>query len=409
VFACLNASFTPLALAVDARLAVWPNTANIPANLGGTTTGKYTDRNGKTFDGSGYTIVDIDGAFRPDNPAFTGPAGRNKIVLEACVGQPVGTVSWPTLCKRQTFVSRPLPGNPSAGYFLSTLPGDSMPSDSPDNACRQSDSNGQLGFCHYYHGAATSGVMVGQPSTRKESDATFTYTGAAPGANVIAIKIGGGTGTDGPMGWPINSVVDALNYVYSGLLTRSDVGPSIVAVNISASGTPIAGELPCGANSDGARIDEIAGKLRDKGVAVVMSAGNEAANGTGEWTCGSNVIPVGASSILAPSEPESYSNISQKVGIFAPVGSADRDSRNFVIIPWADVGSFYPWGTSFSSPQVAAAFAVLRQKFGSTPSVASLLALMQTTGKPLTGSRAGLANPRAAVLNIGAALDGVPK
>ncbi|SAK44050.1 Subtilase family protein [Caballeronia pedi] len=401
-----------VAAAVDAGLAVWPATANLPANLGGTIDGKYTDRNGKVFDGTGYTVVDIDGAFRPDNPSFTTAAGRNKIIAEACFGQPAGSVAWPSLCKHQTFVSRPLAGNPSAGYYFSSLPGDSMPSDSPDNTCRQTDSSGQPGFCHYYHGTVTSGVMVGQPRTRTEVDATFTYTGVAPGANVIALKIGGGTGTDGAIGWPINSVVDALNYVHNGLLARTDIGPSIVAVNISSNGSSAAGDLPCGANSEGARIDEIAGKLRAKGVAVLMSAGNDAVNGTGSWTCGSNVIPVGASDILAPTEPTTYSNVSQRVSLFAPVGIGDRASRNFVLVPWSGNGalhgSFYPWGTSFAAPQVAGAFAVLRQKFGKTPSVDSLVALMQATGKPLTGSRAGLANSRAAVLNIGAALDGAP-
>lgn len=388
--------------------ANWPSTATIPYNLGGSINGTYIDRNGKSFDGTGYIVVDIDGAFRPDNPVFKDSAGKTKVSAEVCIGQKTGT-DWPSLCTLQNWTTRPLPGDPSAGYYSMSQSGISLPSDSPDNTCRDTSNSDSPQYCHYYHGTATSGIMVGQPAVRwEDANTKLTYTGVAPGASVITIKIGGGTSTNGPQGWPINSVVDALNYVNSTLLTRSDVGPKIVAVNISAAGNSIAGNLPCSTGGDGARIDAVAGVLRAKGVAVVMSAGNDGMNGTGAWTCGNNIIPVGATGILSVTTPTSYTNISQKVSLFAPVGIGDRPSGDFVLAPWAGAGSFYIWGTSFSSPQVAAAFAVLRQKFGSGPSVDSLVRLMQTTGKPVTGQQAGLAAQGAAVLDIKAALDGNP-
>jgi serine protease len=236
----------------------------------------------------------------------------------------------------------------------------------------------------------------------------MTYAGVAPGAQVITIKTGGGTGTDGPKGWPINSVVDALNYVYNGLLPRGDVGPKIVAVNISANGNSIAGTSPCATGGDGDRIDTVAARLKAKGIAVVMAAGDDAVNGTGTWNCGKNVIPVGATGVVSPTTPTTYTNISQQVGLFAPVGTADRPSGDLILAPWAGAGSFYVWGTSFASPQVAAASAVLRQKFGTNPSVDALADLMKRKGNPLTGSRAGLAAQGASVLNIGAALNSAP-
>ncbi|WP_322094805.1 S8 family serine peptidase [Paraburkholderia bannensis] len=400
-----------LAIALPCRAqtmpAGWPSTATIPYNLGGSINGTYTDRNGKTWDGTGYVVVDIDGAFRPDNPVFTNAAGKSKVPVEACIGQKTGT-AWTSLCNIQSWVSRPLQGDPSAGYWFSSMAGRSAPSDSPDATCRETANPDNPQYCHYYHGTATAGIMVGEPTARWEGSTKFTYAGVAPGAQVIMIKIGGGSGTDGPRGWPINSVVDALNFVNSTLLSRTDIGSKIVAVNISANGTSVAGDLPCATDSDGARIDQVAGLLRAKGVAVVMAAGNDAVNGTGTWTCGNNVIPVGATSILSRTTPASYTNISQRINLFAPVGTADRTDGDFVLAPWAGAGSFYIWGTSFSSPQVAAAFAVLRQKFGSAPSVASLVKLLQTSGTRLTGSRAGLAGLDASVIDIKAALDGTP-
>lgn len=327
------------------------------------------------------------------------------MLREACFGQKTGT-NWGSLCKSQAWVNRPLPGDPAAGYWFSSANGVSLPSDAADNSCRDTSNPDTPQYCHYYHGSATAGVMVGQQAGRLETDKTqLYYTGVAPGAQVITLKVGGGTGTVANSGWPINSVVDALNYVVK--LMGAELRPPIAAVNISANGTSVAGQLPCGAGSDGARIDELAGELKAMHVAVVMVAGNDAVNGgTGTWTCGSNVIVVGATGIINPTAPTDYTNISQKVSLFAPVGTGDRPSGDFVLVPWAGLGSFYVWGTSFASPQVAAAFAVLRQKFGPDATVDALAQLMKTTRKPLTGQRAGLAATGASVLNIKAALDG---
>ncbi|SAK87719.1 Subtilase family protein [Caballeronia temeraria] len=382
--------------------ANWPSTATPPYNLGGSINGTYTDNSGKAYDGTGYIVVDIDGAFRPDHPAFKNAAGQSKVVAEGCFGQ-AATNGFPSLCKSQSWVNRPLPGNPSAGYWFSSAAGISLPSDSPISTCRDSTNYQSPQYCHWFHGTVTSGVLVAQPGSVMSGSTKLTYAGVAPGAQVIALKVGGGTGTT--LGWPNDSVLDALNYVNNVLMSRPDIGPKIVAVNISDSGSPIAGDLPCGTGSDGARVDAVAGALKAKGVAVVMSAGNDGQYATGSLVCGSNVVTVGATGVIEPTVPTSYSNVSQKVALFAPVGTANLATGDMIVTTYGQSGWGYFWGTSFSSPQVAAAFAVLRQKFGKAPSVDSLVGLMKTTGKPLTGQRAGLAAPGASVLNIKAALN----
>lgn len=82
----------------------WPSTATIPYNLGGSLEGRYTDSSGKTYDGTGYIVVVIDGAFGTGNPVFRDANGKSKIPLEACFGEPL-SAAWPSLCKTTTWVS----------------------------------------------------------------------------------------------------------------------------------------------------------------------------------------------------------------------------------------------------------------------------------------------------------------
>lgn len=384
----------------------WPSSATAPVNLGGTVDGIYTDAAGAKFDGAGYRVVVIDGAFDSRNSAFQAPNGKSKIPLEACFGQKTGT-SWLTLCDTTNFVNRPLFGDPSAGYYFSSLPGSAAPSNAPTNQCSDPATGG---FCHYFHGVATAGLVAGQPTIRNETGGQTKYSGVAPGASVIALKVGGGVGTQA--GWPINSVVDALNYVVKALVPSTELKqnaqPPIAAVSISANGAPTDGEQDCAADSDGARINEIAGVLKSKGIAVVMAAGNNGANSTDSWVCGSNVIVVGATGVLQPTVLTTYTNVSRKVNLFAPVGTGNFESKDYILAPWAASGSFLVSGTSFAAPQVAGGFAVLRQKFGRAPSVDQLVSLMQKSGRKLSGLRSELASPNASVLNIKAALNTTP-
>ena len=134
--------------------------------------------------------------------------------------------------------------------------------------------------------------------------------------------------------------------------------------------------------------------------------GNDAKTGaTGSWTCGSNIVVVGASDVSAPTAPTSYSNLSSNVDLLAPVGAGwPCTGGNCIFTTYKDLGwSSSVWGTSFAAPQVAGAFAVLRQKYP-LASVDRLVNLMKTSGNALTGSRAGQA-PNAKVLNLDTALD----
>lgn len=369
----------------------WLSRTAVSYNLGGSVLGTYKDPSGAGFDGTGTIVVDIDGAFYPENP-------NSNIIGEACFGQPVGSTPWPSLCNTANFVPRPLPQKPAAGYYFSEYPGISRPSNSPFSSCVDPSTGS---FCHDFHGTATAGTINGKQTTRWETSSTLSYSaGAAKGAGVFAIKIGGGTGTT--TGWPIESVIDALNYVNSSLLARQNIGPKIVAVNLSVSGVLQPSGASC--NADAQRIDAKAAILKSKGVAVVMAAGNDGAVGIGAWSCGPNIIRVGATGLATPTVLTSYSNVDKSIQLYAPVGEGNYQAQDTLLVPYKTSGLSPVAGTSFASAQIAGAVAVLRQKFGKAPSVNSLVALLQSSGRTLTGADSSYAAVTAKVANIGTAL-----
>lgn len=373
-----------------------------PANLGGDAQGKYIDAStGKSYDGTGFVVVDIDGAFHIEHPVFKSFAGRSKIYQEACIGQRTGT-PFPGLCNTTNFVASNSPGRTNTGYYYSGLTGISKPGDSPYNACRAPNLLGVVTYCHDYHGTATAALMVGQPTAYwPDSKTQWTYSGVAPGAQIITIKIGGGSDASS-MGFPIDSVTDALSYVNRALMDNPYQGPKIAAVNLSISGG-LAGLNDCKPGSEGARINDLVNQIRSKGAAVVMAAGNSG-GAVGSWACGSQVIAAGATGVQQPTVPTAYSNISRQVALFAPVGNGDfAKPEDLLLTAYADAGAMPVWGTSFASPQIAAAFAVLRQKYPNA-SVDMLTALLMATGKPISGPRAPAAAPGAVTIDIGAAL-----
>ncbi|MFI2705820.1 S8 family serine peptidase [Cellulosimicrobium composti] len=364
-------------------------------NLGGGVVGEYADGSGRTYDDAGTIVVDVDGAFYPEHSAFAG-----RVAGETCFGQAASTTPFASLCAYETFVPRPTTSDPSGGYYFSTLPGVSEPSNAANgNSCTDGSS-----FCHETHGNATAGIIAGAPFSRWETPHLRAFSsGVAPGAKLYMAKIGGGTATTA--GWPHASVVDALNWVERALVQNPYIGTKAAAVNLSVSGAPLPEGQDC--PSEGTRIDEAAGRLKELGVAVVMAAGNNSLNGLGTWNCGKNIIRVGATQITDPTEPTSYTNISASIPLFAPVGDGDFAHQNALLAPYKSAGPYYVRGTSFAAPQVAGAFAVLLEKFGAGPTVDELTDLLVRTGQPLTGPRSDTALG-AVVTNLAAALHDTP-
>ncbi|MFJ3959202.1 S8 family serine peptidase [Arthrobacter sp. NPDC090010] len=376
------------------------NRSNIAVNLGGQVDGGYLDAQGAVFDGTGQIVIDIDGAFTSGNSLMKDSAGLSKVAGEYCFGLDAPKTAWPNLCQTTNQISSSyLYATPS---YFSTLPGSST----PNPACVSSAGTP----CHDYHGTATAGAAVGQAGKRWELNSDGSYTivstaGAAVGAKVVQVKVGGGTttGVNDSFGWSGESVVNALNWIDAVGSESAQFKGRIAAINLSVSGAPLSSGGSC--TGLGQAIDTVAGRLKAKGIAVVMAAGNDGLAGVGTWNCGANVITVGATSAVSPGTLSSYSNRGPSTRLYAPVGEGNATTRDGVLLPWKSSGTFYVMGTSFASPQVAGAFAVLRQKFGATPTVDQLAAHLAATGGAVSGLPAG---QQGKVINVRAALSGTP-
>lgn len=373
------------------RTGITP-TVNAALNLGGLPDGRFADSTGTHYDGTGTLIVDIDGAFVPTVPALAGRVARQQ-----CIGQL--TTSFPSLCERPALTGR---SNSALGSYLtgeSVLPSNGTIGSDPrylSNTCREAAVNGGTQPCHTFHGTATAGLAAGQAATIPGTG--IAYGGIARGARLELYKIGGGNGS--VEGWPGQSIVDALNDVAGKAAASTSYRPA--AVTISTNGLSVAQDSACTAGSIGAQIDQIAHRLRGYGIPVIMSAGNDAATGTGAWTCGTDVLVAAATEVDRPGTLTPYSNASAKVDFLAPVGQAV--DGNAIASSSYTGGSTYVWGTSFANPQIAGAFAVLRQKFGNSASLDSLIEKLQTTSTQVTGTRSDQIRHGVGVIDIAEAL-----
>lgn len=178
------------------------------------------------------------------------------------------------------------------------------------------------------------------------------------------------------------AVLNALDYVNEKALSLK-----IAAVNLSIGGSSRDGY--CDDDPRRSVID----MLRQKGVAVAVAASNGGQTGRiSTPACISSAIGVG--SVDNGTIISSFSNFASTLDFVAPGVSLSGAKGS---------GSGYGVrsGTSMSTPQVAGAFAILRQAYP-TLSVDALEAVLKQTGLPTTRGDSGIT---VAKIQVGAALD----
>lgn len=358
-----------------------------PELLGGDHTKGFTDAEGRAFTGKGQIVVVIDGAFNPQHPMLQG-----KVIDEACF---FGDSVW-TLKSGEKVPAKNLCGASSRPWDLDpavrilTGPGSSAVSKDLQNAvCVEEDKvTGETWeyFCHNAHGTAVASAVAGNPRTLENTGRR--YAGVATGAELIVLKVGD------QVGWNNPAVRAALRYVDEVLVPKYP--GRIAAVNLSVSGGE-AGTGPCNTSFLG----ETATKLKRKNVAVTVASGNEGhTSEVGTWSCAEGLVRVGATGIkelnTLTTKEEVATNASTTNHLLAPVRNAEPDDRNN--LAWNQPSPAKPAredeygpaaGTSFAAPQIAGAFAVLREKFGYSKTVDELVALMRETGVPVADQRPG--------------------
>lgn len=299
------------------------------------------------FDGTGTAVAVIDSGINFAHPAL---AGKN--MGDACFANTFGTTTL-AQCPGGT---TPLIGAGAASF----CPGDSARCD---------------------HGTHVASLAAGNDGTA---------FGVARGAKIVPIDVFSLV-TDAAECSPDPApciltdslaVLNALDYVNEKALSLK-----IAAVNLSIGGS----------SSDGYCDDDprrsVIDMLRQKGVAVAVAASNGGQTGRiSTPACISSAIGVG--SVDNGTAVSSFSNFASTLDFVAPGVSISGAKSS---------GSGYGVrsGTSMSTPQVAGAFAILRQAYP-TLSVDAIEAVLKQTGLPTTRADSGIT---VAKIQIGAALD----
>ncbi len=304
------------------------------------------------FDGTGYAIAVIDSGIN-----FTHPALAGKNVGDACFANTFGTT---------TVAQCPSGATPQIGTGAASFcPGDSTRCD---------------------HGTHVASIAVGNDSA---VFGTPTF-GVAKGAKIVPIDVFSLV-TDPAECSPDPApcvltdslaVLNALDYV-----NEKAIELKIAAVNLSIGGSSRDGY--CDDDPRRSVID----MLRQKGVAVAVAASNGGQTGKiSTPACISSAVGVGA--VDNGTTVASFSNFANTLDFVAPGVS---------LMGAKGSGSGYGTrsGTSMSSPQVAGAFAVLRQAYP-TLSLDAIQAALKQTGTPVTRADSGIT---VAKIQVGAALD----
>lgn len=341
---------------------------------------------GQGFGGDGQVVVVIDSGVDYNHPFLA-----NKLVAEACF---------------TTY----------NGIYLETCPNvnhdpeGSVPqkiTDTGTGSGKPCTSNGTTIPYECRHGTRVAGVAVGHPN----SGVGISLTGVAPDADLIAINVGTLENCTAPSGCPSDGyrvqiqesdAIKALEYVYVELRPSHN----IAAVNLSFRGGFVhQGDTDCDAScvQVGTVVCDFSNyinALTAANIAVVAAAGNGGvADKPGLPACVANAINVAATN--DSDAVASYSSHGGNVDLLAPGGASGTGQGIMSSIPGTSSSAFEElWGTSFSVPHVAGAFAVLKAAAPSK-TVAQHLDDLKQTGWPVTDTRSGgtlLTRPRVDVM-----------
>ncbi|MBK9124365.1 MAG: S8 family serine peptidase [Chloroflexi bacterium] len=296
--------------------------------------------------GKGWAVVILDDGIDADHPFFSDGMGGSRVVDEACYSSDEPAIP---------------PNIPASRSICPNTQETQFGPGAADYSRCGSD-------C--FHGTHVAGIAA-------SSDAT--YTGAAPGADIIAIQVFS-QGVDG-LGNPIpldvftyvSDQVGALQHV-AGTLSLAH---KIAAVNMSLGAGKFTAACDVGADqTQQARVDAIQA-LVNMNIPVVISSGNDGyVDGVSRPGCISAAITVGATTdadLIA-----SFSNMGPQVDLMAPGFSVTSAGLGG--------GTRIESGTSMAAPHVTGALAVMRDALP-TATIPELVAALQAEGLNVVDTR----------------------
>ncbi len=291
------------------------------------------------YDGTGFVVAVLDSGIESSHPFLAG-----KVIEEACFSAN---------------------GNCPNGLTTQTGPGAGMP-------CAYVP-------VHCVHGTAVAGVVAG---------AGASFSGIAKGARLMSVQTFSQQTGSACAGWGADPCALALTsdtvagmervYLLRAVHNFAAVNLSIASLTTGGSGwgSPCDSALPA--------MTAVTENLRLAGIATIVASGNNGFPDALTWpACISSAVSVG--STTKADVVSSFSNSASFLSLLAPGES----------IQTSILGGGFAWatGTSFATPHVAGAWAILKQK-KPTATVSEILNALVRTGRPVLDTRNGITKPR---------------
>jgi Subtilase family len=236
----------------------------------------------------------------------------------------------------------------------------------------------------WQHGTGTAGIVAGNGGG---------YTGVAPGADVVALRVFG----DNNQG-SFNEIADALDWVVQN---HAEYNITVVNLSVSDGGNYTSNIF---ANTGvGQQITQAVDELDALNIPVVVAAGNSF-DGKTQGLGFPAIIP-DTISVTATNASDQLDSTAQRLGSAAGGASAVKIAAPGVNInaPSGDSGTESETGTSFATPQVSGSIILLQemyeQAYHTLPSVAVLDQLLQQGAMPVHDSATGINVGQLDVLN----------
>lgn len=220
------------------------------------------------------------------------------------------------------------------------------------------------------HGTHVAGIVASHHNT---------YTGIAPGAKVVAVKVF----ADGSSSTSESIVIAGIDWCRTNAATY----------NISVISLSLGDGIKHSNTCDTDTLAAAANNAVASGLLVDVASGNNGfSDGLTSPACASNVTSVG--SVDSANSVSSFSNSASFLDLLAP-GNAIKSLK-------LGSGLTTYSGTSMAAPHVAGAAALLMQYwkkvYGLTPTVQQIQEKLTLTGKTVTDARNGLTFPRVDIL-----------
>lgn len=316
---------------------------------------------GAGFSGLGQNIAILDSGVDKNHPFLAG-----KVIAEACFSTNNAADGATSAC----------PG----GVAQSTATGSAMPY---SGAC-------PAGACD--HGTVVAGIAAGTSAS---------FSGVARDAKIIAVQVFSVFNSIANCG---SSKPCALTYTSDQILGLQQVyalsrSYPIAAVNMSLGSGQYFDQGSCDAAN--ASIKAMIDTLRSVNIPSIIASGNAGyKNSMAAPACISTAISVGATFNVAGYNNNCAGNNLGISSVDAILCESNSASFLSLLAPGAQItssvpgGTYVAWfGTSMAAPQVAGAWAIMKQK-NSVLGVDAGLNALSATGIPITDPRNGVVKPR---------------